>query len=89
MRQVRLPLASLTELTPESRFKDALIMGLRLVKGVDLASLGKRYGIDALAFVLETVGDLDKAGLFRVEGNTVLLTHRGRLLSNIIFSRWL
>ncbi len=88
VRKGRLPLASLTELTPEGRFKDALIMGLRLVKGIDLDLLGERYGIDAVTFVRDTVGDLDRSGLFRFEGNTLLLTHRGRLLSNIVFSRW-
>ena len=86
--QGRLPSASLTELTPETRFKDALIMGLRLCKGVDLRLLGERYGIDALAFVEDTVGDLDHSGLFGFDGDTLFLTHRGRLLSNVIFSRW-
>jgi oxygen-independent coproporphyrinogen-3 oxidase len=88
VREGRLPLASLSQLTPEVRFKDALIMGLRLVNGLDLSLLGERYGVDAVGFVRDTIGDLDQSGLFRFEGNTLLLTHRGRLLSNIIFSRW-
>jgi len=82
------PFASVEELTPETRFKDALIMGLRLVEGVDLAVLGSRYGLDATAFVRQTVGDLVVEGLVALEQNRVMLTSRGRLLSNVVFSRW-
>lgn len=84
----RLPLLSLTEMTPITRFKDALIMGLRLVKGIDLDLLGKRYQVDARAFVMETIGDLQPAGLFVLAGDTLVLSRRGRLLSNVVFSRW-
>jgi len=85
----KFPIASLTQMTPESRFKDALIMGLRLVEGLNLSVLGKRYGVDARSFVLETVGDLVDAGLVALNGDRVFLTPRGRLLSNIVFSRWI
>lgn len=88
IRQGRLPLATVTELTALSRFKDAMIMGLRLVRGVNLSILGDRYGIDAAAFVDETIGDLESAGLFQIQSEVLTLTPRGRLLSNVIFSRW-
>lgn len=84
----RLPFATLAELTPETRFKDALIMGLRLVKGIDLELLGKRYQVDARAFVTETIGDLQPAGLFVLDRDDLFLTAKGRLLSNVVFSRW-
>lgn len=82
------PFASLETLTPDVRFKDALIMGLRLVKGVDLDLLGTRYRVDALAFVRETAGDLGDAGLFVLESGVLSFSDRGRLLSNTVFSRW-
>jgi oxygen-independent coproporphyrinogen III oxidase len=84
----KLPFGSLAQLTPAIRFKDALIMGLRLVKGIDLELLGKRYQVDAHAFVMETVGDLQSAGLFVFEEDYLILTPKGRLLSNVVFSRW-
>jgi oxygen-independent coproporphyrinogen-3 oxidase len=83
-----LPRADVTSLTPEVRFKDALIMGLRLVEGIDLSRLGERYGVDAESFVKTTVGDLQSWGLIRIEDSRAALTPRGRLLSNIVFSRW-
>jgi oxygen-independent coproporphyrinogen-3 oxidase len=83
-----LPQASLTELTPETRFKDALIMGLRLVEGMDLGLLGRRYQVDAKNFILATVGDLAEEGLFTLDHDRLSLTPRGRLLSNTVFARW-
>ena len=86
--QPLLPCAHMQELTPETRFKDALIMGLRLVKGLDLDVLGCAYRVDARAYVEETIGDLSEAGLFVIQGSTLRLTDRGRLLSNVVFARW-
>jgi putative oxygen-independent coproporphyrinogen III oxidase len=88
IQEDRLPLSSLSELTPAIRFKDALIMGLRLVKGLDLDLLGGRYQVDARSFVDETIGDLQSAELFVLDENKLVLTPKGRLLSNVIFSRW-
>ena len=88
VNQGRLPVGTWTGLTPETRFAEALIMGLRLVEGLDLAGLEERYCVDANAFVLETIGDLQDAGLFVLADNRLVLTERGRLLSNLVFSRW-
>ncbi len=84
----RLPFDSIVELTAETRFRDAMIMGLRLGKGLDLREIGERYGVEALPFVLETIGDLADLGLFSLNEERLTLTQRGRLLSNTIFSRW-
>jgi oxygen-independent coproporphyrinogen-3 oxidase len=88
VNQEKLPVATLTELTPETRFKEALIMGLRLVRGVDLEHMSRRYLVDVKAFVADTVGDLSHAGLVALDGEILSLTPRGRLLSNVVFSRW-
>jgi len=83
-----LPFDSVTTLTPWGRFKDALIMGARLVRGLDLKRLGQRYGIDAIEYVESTACDLREAGLFWLEGDVLVLTDRGRLISNTLFARW-
>jgi oxygen-independent coproporphyrinogen-3 oxidase len=83
-----LPFESIQVLTPAGRLKDALIMGLRLVRGVNLRELSLRYSVDARRFVMETIGDLEPAGLYHYDGDTIALSERGRLLSNIVFSRW-
>ncbi|MDQ7783253.1 MAG: radical SAM family heme chaperone HemW [Desulfomonilaceae bacterium] len=83
-----LPVSNVTPMTPLERFKDALIMGLRLVEGIDMQAYGKRYGIDCPRFVHETVRDLEEAGLIHRSGSNLRLAPRGRLLSNLVFSRW-
>lgn len=85
----KLPFGSLTEMTPWTRFKDSLIMGARLVGGLDLERQADRYGVNPEEFIAQTVGDLSDAGLFRIEGKKFVLTPKGRLLSNLIFERWL
>jgi oxygen-independent coproporphyrinogen III oxidase len=79
---------SMEDLDPMNRFRDALIMGLRLNTGVDLALIGSRYGFDARLFVKETLCGLENLDLFVIERDRIKLTDRGRLLSNIIFSRF-
>jgi oxygen-independent coproporphyrinogen-3 oxidase len=82
------PVRTLDEMSPEIRFKDAMIMGLRLTKGIDLDFMSSRYRVDARAFVVDSVGDLVPAGLLDLVDNNVRLTEKGRILSNIVFSRW-
>ena len=86
--QGRLPFETCLELKPEARFKVALIMGSMLVKGVDLARLGKRYGVDAVSFVDQTIGDLADSGLFEISKDWIVMSHRARIVSNEIFARW-
>ncbi len=83
-----LPVLMVSEIVPEVRFKDAMIMGLRLVNGIDMDIMSDCYGVDVKDFVLQTIGDLQPAGLCEIKGNMLSLTPRGRLLSNVVFSRW-
>lgn len=84
----KLPRATATKLSAETRFKDALIMGLRLVQGIDPAVLGTRYGVDVHSFVRIAAGDLEEAGLLVIGSDRIALTPKGRLLSNMVFSRF-
>jgi oxygen-independent coproporphyrinogen-3 oxidase len=84
----RPPRETVEDLSAAVRFRDALIMGLRLVRGINLRELGTRYGVDAVGYVKETIWDLEAAGLFEINGDRLALTSRGRLLSNTIFCRW-
>jgi oxygen-independent coproporphyrinogen-3 oxidase len=83
------PIVGLSKLSPLGRFKDALIMGGRLVEGVDLLKLGEDYQIDAKEYALQTIADFMNIGLCVIDNNLLRLTQNGMLLSNQIFSRWL
>lgn len=84
----RLPRETVEDLSATVRFREALIMGLRLVRGINLREMSTRYGVDAVGYVNETVGDLEAAGLLEISGDRLALTSRGRLLSNTVFCRW-
>lgn len=85
-----LPVSGSTELDKMSRLKDALIMGARLNRGLDLRRLSIRYDFDVKNYVIKSVHHLANEGLFELDGDAVFrLTSRGRLLSNIVFENWL
>jgi len=82
------PRATATKLSAETRLRDALIMGLRLVEGVDPRAIGARYRVDVLSLVRDAAGDLEDAGLIVIGDDRIVLTPRGRLLSNMVFARF-
>jgi len=71
------------------RASEALIAGLRLLDGVDLAALRARYGKDFTGPGRETVADLAGAGLLENDGDRLRLTRRGRLVSNEVLAQLL
>ncbi|MGC8602869.1 MAG: radical SAM family heme chaperone HemW [Desulfomonilaceae bacterium] len=79
---------SFTKMDPLTRFKDAMIMGLRMTQGVDFRIMSSRYGFDSYFFVKQTLLDLMGTGLFTMGRDTIKLTPKGMLLSNIIFTRF-
>jgi oxygen-independent coproporphyrinogen-3 oxidase len=76
--------------TPVSRraaLEEEFFLGLRLVRGIDLAQIGERYCLNN--DLLATINALTELGLLQQQGSTIRLTHRGRLLSNEVFQRFL
>jgi oxygen-independent coproporphyrinogen-3 oxidase len=73
-------------LSPDQRLGDALFTGLRLTSGVDIAEVGRQYGVD----VWERYGaDLDpfiQDGCLRQDGARLSLTRRGMLLANEVMA---
>jgi len=69
-------------LTPASLAEDALIFGVRMNAGVDLAALSKRFPSAPWARVAGEVERLVEAGLADLSGDCLRLTARGRLLAD-------
>jgi len=68
------------------RIEEALFAGLRLVDGVDLARLGRSYGVeDPLGDRRQAVRDLEEAGFVSLEGGRLRLTRRSYPIANEIF----
>lgn len=73
-----------TELTPALLAEDALVFGLRMNEGVDLATLRARFSGAPWSAVDELAGRLVAAGLATLAGGTLALTLRGRLVADAI-----
>ncbi len=75
------------ELGVLERFQEAVFMGLRLVAGLDLGQIHRRYGIDVWDRYGDRLQPFVDEGLLAVEpGRRLQLTERGLLLSNEVMS---
>lgn len=78
--------ADTRRLTREEAASDALFMGLRLVEGVEVADIARRYGLDLATRYGAALAPAREAGLLRVEGNRWRLSREGMLLSTDVLS---
>ncbi len=71
----------------EDRAREALILRLRLVQGVEVNAFTMRYGVDPLKILGPALDEFRRMGLIRTTPGRIRLTTRGMLLSNEIFTR--
>ena len=75
------------DLPPQERATEAMLMGLRLTEGIDLARIEARSGLPRAAFVdADAVARLAGQGLMRGEGDRLAVTDEGILLLDSILS---
>jgi oxygen-independent coproporphyrinogen-3 oxidase len=68
------------------RLGDALFMGLRLTRGVDLDGVRQRYGVDVWERYRGDLTRFVEAGLLRHDGSHLALTRAGMLLANEVMA---
>jgi oxygen-independent coproporphyrinogen-3 oxidase len=74
-------------LATEERLEEALFMGLRLVDGIDLSWMERRYGVDVWARYGAELERFETAGLLIHEpSRRVALTRAGMLLANEVMT---
>ena len=71
-------------LDPREAIQEALVMGLRLTEGIDLAALEERFALSAVD--RDAVRRLEGQGLLTSEGQRLKLTPAGRLLNDAILA---
>jgi oxygen-independent coproporphyrinogen-3 oxidase len=81
----RLPVE--TRETPDLRelLGEAMWLGLRLLRGVDLESIRRRFGADPRETFGEAISFLVSRGLLRMDGDLLSLTRAGLFLGNQVF----
>lgn len=73
-------------LDPAQRLEEALFTGLRLAAGVDMALVGRTYGVDVWGRFGDRLRPYVDAGLLRLEGARLRLTREGMLVANEIMA---
>ena len=74
--------AGAERLTPTQRASEALVLGLRLSDGIELAGFARRFGAGALADRVEQIAALAELGLVARDGNRLRLTPAATLVAN-------
>jgi putative oxygen-independent coproporphyrinogen III oxidase len=73
-------------LTDLERAEEALFTGLRLARGVDVSTVGQRYGIDAWTRFGPGLAPFVTGGVVVREGDRIRLTREGMLVANEVMS---
>lgn len=76
-------------LSLEDAVSESFFLGLRRLDGLDLAPLSARFGAEALASHLETVGHLEAQGAIVREGSTIRIAPGAVIVANRIFASFL
>jgi oxygen-independent coproporphyrinogen-3 oxidase len=71
--------------TRSQALEECWFLGLRRTAGVSLPELQRQFGPSAVAAYAPVVARLAEAGLVSMQGQLVILTSRGRLVSNEVF----
>ncbi len=86
VRQGLAPLAEGEALSREASFRESVVMGLRLLKGVSLADLGLRYALHPLDYYGPTLHSLMKRGLVAMDDNYMRLSAEALPVANQILA---
>lgn len=74
-------------LDKETSFRETVIIGLRMIRGISVQRLKRRYGIDVESYYGKTLNLLMSQGLVEVRGGYLRLTDQGRPLTNQVLER--
>ncbi len=67
---------------------ETMMLGLRLDEGIGISAFTDRFGAPPSRFYTDTIADLERLKLLRIEDDMLRLTHRGRMMGNEVFSRF-
>ena len=82
------PIGETIELTQHDLEAETMFMGLRLNAGVSYAHFRDRCGVEMQAIYADVLAELEELGLLERDTVGVRLTHRGRMLGNRVFERF-
>ena len=81
------PLAAPEPSNPEREMRTAVVLGLRLLNGIDLGEFEERFSVNLLDYYRGTTETLIESGYLRLDGRKLSLTPRALFISDEVFSR--
>ena len=78
-----------TVVDADAAFEEALFLGLRKNAGVNQSELNEEFGQMRLESCSEAIAELVRDGLLLQDGDRVMFTDRGRIISNAVFGELL
>ena len=76
-------------LEPRAAMGETMMLGLRLVEGVDLAAFARRFGVALEAAFGEEIATLARNGLIEIADGHLRLTERGLFVGNEVMLAFL
>jgi oxygen-independent coproporphyrinogen-3 oxidase len=73
---------------PETFCAETMLLGLRLLEGMDLAEVSEQVGIDLAQRYASEISDLTELGLLEQVGPRLRLTKPAHLIANQVFTRF-
>lgn len=80
---------NVTNVDADAAFEEAWFLGLRMNDGVDVVELTREFGSARVRAAEEMMQNLVKGGTLCRDGDRVMLTNRGRMISNEVFAELL
>ncbi len=80
------PHSDIEDLGNEARFRETVIMGLRMIKGVSIQELSGRFGKNLTDYYGETLQHLEDSGFVTIRDGYLRLTEKGLLLANRVMT---
>lgn len=87
VNEARAPFFDAECLSLEARFRETIIMGMRMLLGVSIDSLQERFGLIPQEYYCETLDDLLHQGLIKIEDNKLRLTRKGLPVANQVLAQ--
>jgi len=83
------PIEELEQMDEPGLIADAVILGLRMTDGIDLADFYRRFGIDLAGQYADIISQCQAQGLLDLEHGRLFLTRAGYFLSNQVLCRFM
>lgn len=83
------PQTLLESMNQDEQLADAIIMGLRMVEGIDRQELHRRFGLDLYRRYAKDIHECIDRELLHQDGDILRLTEKGYFLSNEVFYRFI